>query len=220
MTSDKPTTVFLLSPAHVGGTRAKQLRSKRAGFPAAVAYRNGGVPIGQAFSFMSALYFRGKIAYAERFANPPAGLELDGALVITPGFGLVRPDWKIDESRMRRLQRTKVDGRSRTYRKALEHDLELIAGSCDDRTRFVLLGSIATGKYVDILHPILGERLLFPSAFVGMGDMQRGSVMLQAARSGRELDYVGLHHPRSTTSTKWAGGLRGSLSHEAPGASD
>lgn len=220
MTLGESNTIFLLSPANVGGIRAGQLRSKRAGFAAAVAYRNGGVEIGQAFAFMSALYFRGKIAYAERFANPPAELELDGTLVITPGFGLVRPDWKIDESRMRRLQRTKVDCRSRTYRKALEHDLKLIAGSCDDRTRFVLLGSIATGKYVDILHPILGDRLRFPSAFVGMGDMQRGSVMLEAARSGRELEYVGLHHPRSAAGSRSAGGLRVSVSHGAPGAAD
>ena len=205
MTRPDPPTVFLLSPANVGGVRARQLRSTRASFEAAIAYRNGGVPIGQAFAFMSALYFRGKVAYAERFAKPPEGLEADGSLIIAPGFGLVRPDWKVDQARMRKLQRTKVDCRSRIYRKTLERDLETLAGGCSTRTRFVLLGSIATGKYVDVLHPILGERLLFPAAFVGMGDMQRGSVMLEAARTGRELEYVGLHHPRSTARKRKSG---------------
>jgi hypothetical protein len=38
----------------------------------------------------------------------------------------------------------------------------------------VLLGSIATGKYVDVLDRVFGARLLFPSEFVGRGDMSRG----------------------------------------------
>ncbi len=206
MKQDESPIIFLLSPANLNGIRARQLCSKRARFDAAVAYRDGGVAIGRAFSFMSALYFRGKITYSERFKRPPAGMELDGVLIITPGYGLVRPDWKIDEEKMRRLRRTKVDAKSRTYRKALERDLEAIAGFCGEETRFVLLGSVATGKYVDVLHPILGERLLFPKTFAGMGDMQRGAVMLRAARDGQELDYVGLDAPRSRARS--AGGLR------------
>jgi hypothetical protein len=54
----------------------------------------------------------------------------------------------------------------------------------------VLLGSIATGKYVDTLIESLGPRLLFPSDFVGRGDMSRGGLLLRSAREGRELDYI------------------------------
>ena len=58
------------------------------------------------------------------------------------------------------------------------------------RCSFVLLGSVATGKYVDILKGILGQRLLFPSEFIGRGDMSRGGLMLRCAEEKRELEYV------------------------------
>ena len=51
------------------------------------------------------------------------------------------------------------------------------------------MGSIATGKYVDVLERVFGERLLFPAEFVGRGDMSRGGMMLRAARAGEELEY-------------------------------
>src|SRR5919206_297107 len=57
------------------------------------------------------------------------------------------------------------------------------------RAEVVLLGSIASGKYVDVLLEVFGERLLFPETFVGRGDMSRGGLLLRAARSGEELTY-------------------------------
>jgi hypothetical protein len=54
----------------------------------------------------------------------------------------------------------------------------------------VLLGSVATGKYVDPLTEALGERLRFPGDFVGRGDMSRGGLLLRSVRDGRELDYL------------------------------
>jgi hypothetical protein len=54
----------------------------------------------------------------------------------------------------------------------------------------VLLGSIATPKYVDPLLEILDERLLFPADFVGRGDMSRGGLMLRAVEQERELAYL------------------------------
>jgi hypothetical protein len=57
-------------------------------------------------------------------------------------------------------------------------------------SEFILLGSIATGKYVDVLSEAFGERLRFPRDFVGRGDMSRGGLLLQCAREGRELEYV------------------------------
>jgi len=188
-----PAKIFLLSPALMTGARAKQLLSPHAQFPAAQSFRSPqGVPIADAFSFLSCLYFRGKIAYAKHFATPPLGWTGTGIYVITPGFGLVPPDWNVNAARMRQLQQTPVDPKSRAYRVPLEEHAEALAekmGRLDSDTSVVLLGSIATGKYVDLLWPIFQERLLYPCSFAGVGDMSRGALMLRATRSGEELDY-------------------------------
>ncbi|MEK6373664.1 MAG: hypothetical protein AABO58_13315 [Acidobacteriota bacterium] len=189
-----PSTVFLLSPANVSGLRAKQLMSPRASFEAARLYQSEeGVPIALAFAFMSALYFRGKIAYALHFA------EIENIRIITAGFGLVPPDWCITSERMKVLSRTPIDARKRTYRKPLERDALALAEQIDDDAQVVLLGSVASGKYVDILWPIFGSRLRFPSAFAGLGDMARGGLMLRAVRADRELAYTTLDAPRHRT---------------------
>jgi len=41
-----------------------------------------------------------------------------------------------------------------------------------------------------VLGEIFGDRLVSPVAFVGLGDMSRGSIMLKAARAGVELPYA------------------------------
>ncbi|HEX5760762.1 MAG TPA: hypothetical protein VF121_16355 [Thermoanaerobaculia bacterium] len=177
--------------------RARQLASPRARFAAAERFRGpGGVPLDEAFSFLSALYFRGKIAYARRFARPPAELAAAGGIwVIAPGFGLVPPDWALTPERWRRLRRTPVDPRIRAYARPLAADAAALAAGLGDG-RAVLLGSVATGKYVDLLLPIFGERLRFPRCFAGLGDMSRGSLLLRAAASGVELAYATLDEPR------------------------
>jgi hypothetical protein len=188
--------VFLLSPANLSGLRAKQLMSPRANFEAAQLYRSSeGVPIALAFAFMSALYFRGKIAYALHFAP------MENIFVITPGFGLVPPDWRITPERMKVLQRTEIDVRKKNYRKPLEETASALARKLDENAQVVLLGSVASGKYVDILWPIFGERLVFPSIFAGLGDMSRGGLLLRAARADRELDYSPLTAPRNALQT-------------------
>jgi hypothetical protein len=185
------THVFLLSPANLGGVRAGYLISPQADFDAARLYRSEtGVPIATAFAFMSALYFRGKIAYARHFAEP------ENVFVIAPGFGLVPPDWCMNEERMLEMKSTPVDAAIQRYRKPLERDASELANRVDASAHVVLLGSVATGKYVDILLPILGSRLRFPGAFAGLGDMSRGGLMLRAVRENRELEYVSLDAPR------------------------
>lgn len=193
------TKIFLLSPANAAGIRAKQLTSPRARFALALQYQSPeGVPIGDAFAFMSALYFRGKIAYARRFAVPSPLIGGDGIFIITPGFGLVSADWRITEERMKKMRRIDVDVATRSYVKPLREHALLIARALetDPGAQVVLLGSVATGKYVDVLLPILGQRLRFPSAFAGLGDMARGGLMLRAARMGKELEYVTLDASR------------------------
>jgi hypothetical protein len=191
--------VFLLSPASTSGVRAEQLTSPRAGFGTARRYRSPeGVPIEEAFAFMSSLYFRGKITYARHFAAPPDGFPGEGILVIAPGFGLVPPDWPLTVERMRKLSRTPVDLKNRAYLTPMTEHARQLAGIIPPLVRVVLLGSIATGKYVDALLPVFGDRLVFPRCFVGAGDMKRGGLLLRAVREDQELEYSTLDIPRRT----------------------
>src|SRR5262245_41882225 len=80
--------VFLLSPAHVGGKRAGYLFNPKADFPLAQRFQRGEtVTLGETFSFLSGLYFRGKLTYASRFARVG-----DSVRVITTNRGLLAPD--------------------------------------------------------------------------------------------------------------------------------
>src|SRR5512140_1075847 len=196
--------LFLLSPANLNGTRAAQLMSPRANFAAAVQYRSPeGVPIADAFAFMSALYFRGKIAYARQFARGTDGT--GGIFVITAGFGLVPPEWCITSDRMKRLRATDIDVTKRNYTKPLREHAAAIARALahESDAEIVLLGSVASGKYIDVLWPIFEHKLRFPAAFAGLGDMARGGLMLRAARANREFEYTTLdaprHRPRGTS---------------------
>jgi len=187
-----PPTVFLLSPASLHGRRGLQLATPRSAFPTAERFRSPeGLPIGEAFAFVSALYFRGKLAYARRFAAPPEGLA-GGILVIVPGFGLVPPEWTMTPERMQRIRRTPVDPERPSYARPLRAAAEEIATRLPADGRAVLLGSVATAKYTSVLAPVLGSRLLFPACFAGTGDMRRGSLMLRAAASGEELAYAAI----------------------------
>lgn len=189
--------IFLLSPASLTGERARQLLSPEARFDTALRYRTPeGVPIEEAFSFLSSLYFRGKIAYARRFQEPPADLAAAGVLVIAPGFGFVPEGWRLNPQRMETLRRTPIDLKNPAYCEPMRRHAVMLKEALPDDTRVVLLGSIATGKYVDLLPPVFGDRLLFPRCFVGIGDMSRGSVLLRAVREDRELEYSNLDVPR------------------------
>ena len=191
------TRLFLLSPASLNGLRAKMVTSPRAKFDLAVQYRSEeGVAVGEAFAFMSSLYFRGKLAYARRFAVPSPSVGGDGIFIITSGYGLVPQDWRLNEERMKRMKKIDVDAATRSYTKPLKEHAELLRRALEDDAEVVLLGSIATGKYVDVLRPILGPWLRFPKHFAGLGDMARGGLMLRAARAGKELEYTTLDAPR------------------------
>ena len=177
------TTVFLLSPARCGGERASQLA--RSPTALGVQLRGPGAPIGEVFAWLSALYFRGKLAYARAFARTVAGVP--GALVMAPGAGLRDPEARIGASDLRAMGT--IDIESDAFVAPLRRDASVVDGATRGAARVVLLGSIATGKYVDTLLAIFGPRLVFPAAFVGRGDMSRGGLMLRAARSGEELAY-------------------------------
>lgn len=172
---------------------------EEATFPLATRLRTAGdVTLGEAFSFLSGLYFRGKFAYAERFARAPAGAS--GTQVITTNRGLVPVSVTIGLDDLRAFGTVAIEPADPRYRIPLERDLAALAASRD--LDVVLLGSVATGKYVDVLLEALGDRLLFPVEFTGRGDMSRGAMMLRAVREGVELEYqpvagAALRGPRS-----------------------
>ncbi len=179
--------VFLLSPASCAGKRARLLLRGDAAFELALRVRREGAPLGEVFSFLSALYFRGKLAYAQRFATPPA--DCPGVLVITANRGLVAPETALTIGDLRAFARVPIDAGEARYAEPLRRDAQDLRARLPRGAEIVLLGSIATPKYVDVLLAAFGRALLFPGDFVGRGDMSRGGLLLRAARAGAELDY-------------------------------
>jgi hypothetical protein len=185
---ERPFTIFLLSPANLGGKRAGLVLNPAAGFPLAEQLRStAGAPLGQVFSFVSGLYFRGKMAYAEAFGRPPEGLT--GGLVISAGEGLRFPHEAVTVERLHAWAAVSIDASNPQFTAPLVRHAEALHRAHGARAHFVLLGSVATDKYVEPLTGVFGDNLFFPSDFVGRGDMSRGALMLRAARDGRELAY-------------------------------
>jgi hypothetical protein len=160
---------------------------READFDLARKLRAGEASIGEVYSFISGLYFRGKLAYAEHFAAAPAGIP--PSVVIVPGAGLVPPETVVTVEQLAAISEIPVAEENRAFRDPLTNSAQLLkqhAGDCS----YVLLGSVASAKYTAPLLEVFSERLLFPADFVGRGDMSRGGLMLRHARSGVELSYV------------------------------
>ncbi len=189
----RPERIFLLSPANISGPRGRVILSERASFPLAVRLRHEGATLGEVFSFVSGLYFRGKLAYASHFAAPPdpqSPVSGAGVFVITPAAGLRTPDTIVTVAALSAFAQVDVSPANPKYRRPLESAARAIAEDVGPACEVVLLGSIASGKYVDVLQHIFGERLMFPAEFVGRGDMSRGGLLLRCVAAGAELTYI------------------------------
>ena len=182
--------IFILSPAKTTGKRAQLLFNPAAPFDLAVRLRADSASMGEVFSFLSGLYFRGKLAYANRFATPPPRVR--GCYVITSDSGLAPCERPVTLAELQRFAATPIDPAEDAYRSPLVKSASAIRRRVPEDAQVVLLGSIATGKYVDILHELFGERLVFPKDFVGRGDMSRGGLLLRCVSAGTELEYVPL----------------------------
>jgi len=186
---EKGRRIFLLSPAYAGGKRAQMILSDRAQFDLARRLRNSGhATFGEVFTFLSGLYFRGKLAYANAFARTSNGI--CGVLVITPTRGLVDAKAKISLRDLHEFAEVDIDESDPRYREPLVRDARKLASKLSPACEVILLGSVATGKYVEILLEIFRDRLRFPTDFVGRGDMSRGGLLLRCAVDKTELDYI------------------------------
>jgi hypothetical protein len=181
--------VFLLSPANCNGVRAGWILRPQARSELARRLRTPeGASLADVFSFLSALYFRGKLAYARAFAQPPVSSL--GVLLITPTAGLMADGALVRMSTLRGFSRVPINVKNRRYRSSLQRAVKRLAGEIGADCEVVLLGSIATGKYLDILSQGLGDRLRVPAEFVGLGDMSRGALLLRCVKEQRELSYI------------------------------
>jgi len=182
--------IFILSPANSGGERARLIFNPRAGFDLARRLQRGEkLPVGEIFSFLSGLYFRGKYTYSRRFANPPAKV-VQGAYVITSNRGLISVEEPLSLADLEDFSTVPIEHDEPRYFKPLQTDARALARKAGRDCEVVLLGSIGTKKYAEPLMEFFGERLLFPASFVGRGDMSRGGLLLRCVADERELEYV------------------------------
>jgi len=180
---------FLLSPANLKGARGRRLFQEGSASELGMRLRAGSATLAEVFSFTSSLYFRGKLAYARAFGASHSGVE--GSYVITASRGLMLPDTSVDLAMLKELTAiAELDPEGDRYRIPLERDASALNERLGDVGEVVLLGSVATPKYVKPLLNIFGARLLFPSAFAGLGNMSRGGLLLRSVRERRELGYI------------------------------
>jgi hypothetical protein len=190
----------------MSGVRGRIVTNPGAEFELAVRLREQGAPLGEIFGFVSGLYFRGKSMYASAFAASPPGVP--GSLVITAGRGLLSPETVIKIGDLMAIAAVPIELSDPRYRDPLVRDASRLNQSIPPSCQVVLLGSIATSKYMEPLIDIFGSRLLIPSDFIGRGDMSRGGLMLLCVRARVELDYI-------TASSALRRGRR-RIKHEVP----
>jgi hypothetical protein len=179
--------IFLLSPANASGVKGKRLLGRTSKADLAVRLQSTGIPLGEVYQFISSLYFRGKLDYAQRFKNPPAGVA--GVQIIT-GAGLMLPETVITLEQLEKISAIAIDATNMRYRLPLDEDLFRLRELAGEDVDIILLGSVATYKYITPIQSVFGERLLFPREFLGLGDMSRGSILLKSCACGLELEYL------------------------------
>jgi hypothetical protein len=181
--------IFLISPANCNGERARWVLKKTARSDLSRRLRSpDGASLGEVFTFLSALYFRGKLAYARAFTRPPSNAA--GILIITPTAGFLPHDTRVRLSTLRGFSRVPISLKNRRYRYSLLRAGKKLAVEVGPDCEVVLLGSIASRKYIEILTRVFQGRLRVPAEFIGLGDMSRGALLLRHIKENRELNYI------------------------------
>ena len=146
-----------------------------------------GAPLGEVFSFLSGLYFRGKLTYARAFASAGTATEIR---IITTNRGLLTPEVRVWPKNVDDFACVDLGSAGESFEKPLVDDATTLARTLGDAAVAVLLGSIATNTYVGPLGRVFRDRLVFPREFIGRGDMSRGGLLLRQAAAGEELEYI------------------------------
>lgn len=148
------------------------------------------------WSFAPSVERGSKAPRVERGSLPPhlegPPRRSDGVFVITTSRGLVPWHWPVSVETLREFAAIEMRLENDAYTRPLQASALAIAEGLGEGDEVVLLGSIASDKYVAILRDVFGTRLRFPREFVGRGDMSRGGLLLRCVQEGRELDYVPL----------------------------
>ena len=139
---------------------------------------------------MSGLYFRGKMAYAHG-VRPSAAAASGHATSSRRRAACGRPTCPSRARSSRSLPPSMWPTDEPRYFEPLVTDARQLAAALPAHARVVLLGSIATSKYVEVLRDALGARLHFPADFIGRGDMSRGALMLRQRGQRRR---AGIRH--------------------------
>lgn len=129
--------IFLLSPAKVGGPRTAMLFREGADFALARRLREDRATIGEIYSFISGLYFRGKLMYADTFraAAPPG---MPPALVIVPGAGLIPSQTIVSAAQLRAIAEISVDEDNPRFRDPLTEAARLLDEHAQQGCSYVL----------------------------------------------------------------------------------
>lgn len=180
--------IFLLSPATAHGARARGLIAPEPRSPTARQLASAGMRLGDVFTYLSGLYFNGKLTYARRYATPPASLGGEGIYIITMTDGILTPDHRVCVDDLRRY--AAAERQTDEGRHAFEVSARALAMTIGPRCDVVFMGSVASGKYTDIIEPAFGERLLFPLELVGRGQLSRGALLFRCVKEDRELEYA------------------------------
>jgi len=115
---------------------------------------------------------------------------LHPAYVITSNRGLLPATQPVSLEQLRAFATVPIDPAEPRYRRPFLTSTTRLAAAAGKDCQWVLLGSIGTKKYAEILVERVSERLYFPSSFVGRGDMSRGGLLLRSVAEQRELEYV------------------------------
>jgi len=127
------------------------------------------------------------LAYANRFCKSPE--QIPGVLVITSNRGLLKAETLVTKEDLHSFSKVSIDLSDKRYVRALRNSALEISEKLPEDSEVVLLGSIGSKKYVEVLLDIFGDRLKFPPDFVGRGDMSRGGLMLRCVEANTELEY-------------------------------
>src|SRR6476469_10634981 len=84
-----------------------------------------GATIGEVFSFLSGLYFRGKLAYAQAFEAPPPRMR--GTLIITTNRGLIPADTHVTADDLRAMGCQPIDNDEPGYQLPLSRSVAALA---------------------------------------------------------------------------------------------